>query len=53
MIQFLNILGDVMRIATFQWQDDKPRHECREDRPADCTRWSPPVDRHPVRRSRP
>jgi hypothetical protein len=50
MIQLLNILSDVIRIATFQWQDEKPHR--RPERPADCARWSPSADRYPVRRLR-
>jgi hypothetical protein len=54
MIQFLEIFGDVMRIATFQWRGDRSRHEpCREDRPASAGRWATPAERHPFRRSRP
>ena len=52
MIQFLEIFGDVMRIATFQWHGDRRRHAQRiEERPA--TRWATPAERHPFRRSRP
>ncbi|TPK73030.1 hypothetical protein FKO01_13085 [Mesorhizobium sp. B2-3-3] len=52
MIQFLNIFGDVMRIATFQWRDERPGARRREE-PASPERWTPPVDRQPCRRSRP
>lgn len=55
MIQFLNILGDVLRIATFQWRDEKPRRDRREERPptgiALCRKLTP--DRYPVRPTRP
>ena len=52
MIQFLEIFGDVMRIATFQWRDDRRHHApCIEERPAG--RWAKPTERHPFRRSRP
>ncbi|MBZ9794643.1 hypothetical protein [Mesorhizobium sp. ES1-4] len=52
MIQFLDIFGDVMRIATFQWRDqrrDARRHEERHH----PDRWAPPADRRPFRRCRP
>jgi hypothetical protein len=53
MIQFLEILGDVMRIATFQWRGDRRHHaSCIEERPASPGRWSTSGDRHPFRRSR-
>jgi len=52
MIQFLNIFGDVMRIATFQWRDDR-HHAKRSEEPASLGRWAAPVDRQPCRRSRP
>lgn len=55
MIQFLNILGDVMRIATFQWYDEKPHRDWCEERPptsvAVCRRPTP--DRYPVRPTSP
>lgn len=55
MIQFLNILGDVVRIATFQRYDEKPRRDRCEERPptgvAVCRKPTP--DRYPVRRTRP
>lgn len=50
MIQLLNILSDVIRIATFHWQDEKPHR--RTEGPADCARWSPSADWHSVRRLR-
>ncbi|MER8582277.1 hypothetical protein NKG95_26875 [Mesorhizobium sp. M1423] len=54
MIQFLNILGDVVRIATFQWHEEKPHGDWCEGRPptsvAACRKPTP--DRYPVRRSR-
>ncbi|PBB65133.1 hypothetical protein CK228_29150 [Mesorhizobium sp. WSM4312] len=52
MIQFLSILGDVMRIATFQWRDESHHAKCGEE-PVRNGRWAPPVDRLPSRRSRP
>jgi len=52
MIQFLNIFGDVMRIATFQWRDGRHRAR-RGEAPASPGRWTPPVDREPQRRSSP
>ena len=52
MTQFLSILGDVMRIATFQWRDDR-HHAKRSEEPVSPNRWAPPVDRQPFRRSRP
>ncbi len=52
MMQFLSIFGDVMRIATFQWRDERHRATCNEE-PASPGRWAPPVDRQPFRRSRP
>jgi hypothetical protein len=52
MIQFLNIFGDVMRIATFQWRDQKRHAKCCEV-PANPGRWAAPVDRQPFRRFRP
>ncbi|WP_171026242.1 hypothetical protein [Mesorhizobium comanense] len=52
MIQFLNIFGDVMRIATFQWRDET-HHAMRCEEPANPDRWSYPVARRPLRRSRP
>jgi len=54
MIQFLEIFGDVMRIATFQWYGKTPQPATRrEERPASPARWSPSEDRYPFRRSRP
>ena len=51
MIQFLEIFGDVMRIATFQWRDDRRHHALRiEERLG--ARWEKPTERHPFRRSR-
>ena len=51
MIQFLEIFGDVMRIATFQWHGDRHHAPRIEERPA--IRWATPTERHPFRRSRP
>ncbi len=54
MIQFLEIFGDVMRIATFQWHGDRRHHApCIEERPARVNRWATPTERHPFRRLRP
>lgn len=52
MIQFLSILGDVMRIATFQWRDERHHAKCGEE-PVRPGHWAPPVDWQPSRRSRP
>ncbi|UVK52565.1 hypothetical protein DBIPINDM_005962 [Mesorhizobium sp. AR02] len=52
MIQILSIFGDVMRIATFQWRDER-HHVKRSEEPASPGRWVPPIDRQPFRRSRP
>lgn len=52
MIQFLSILGDVMRIATFQWRDER-RHAKRSEERVSPDRWAPPVNRQPFGRSRP
>lgn len=40
MIQFLSILGDVMRVATFQWHDDR-HHAKRREEPTGPGRWAP------------
>jgi hypothetical protein len=54
MIQFLEILGDVMRIATFQWRGDRTRYNPRrEELPGKVNRWTTPTERRPFRRSRP
>ncbi|MER8371768.1 hypothetical protein [Mesorhizobium sp. M1406] len=52
MIQLLSILGDVMRIATFQWRDERQHEKCRKD-PASPGRWAPSIGRQPCRRFRP
>jgi len=52
MNQFLAILNDVMRIATFQWHGEAPRGGRCQDRDASFHH-VPPADRYPVRRSRP
>ncbi|WP_082583447.1 hypothetical protein [Mesorhizobium sp. Root695] len=52
MIQLLSIFGDVMRIATFQWRDERQREE-RRDEPTSRGRWAPSADRQPFRRFRP
>jgi len=51
MNQFLDILSDVMRIATFQWHGEASR-SCgyRDDRDIYCHH-APWSDRHPIRRS--
>ncbi|WP_246685789.1 hypothetical protein [Mesorhizobium sp. B2-4-6] len=52
MNQFLTILNDVMRIATFQWHGEALRGGgCEERRNAPC-RHVPPANRYPTRRSR-
>ncbi|MFC3323520.1 hypothetical protein [Mesorhizobium cantuariense] len=52
MIQLLSIFGDVMRIATFQWRDERQREKRREEQT--CSgRWAPSADRQPFRRFRP
>lgn len=51
MIHFLSILGDVMRVATFQWHDG--RHDAkRRDKPTGPCRWAPASGGEPFRRSR-
>ena len=52
MIQFLSIFSDVMRVATFQWRDER-LHAKRREEPASPGRWAPSGDRHLFRRSRP
>ncbi|WP_250888636.1 hypothetical protein [Mesorhizobium sp. dw_380] len=52
MIQLLDIFGDVIRIATFQWRAER-HHAKRSEEPASPERRTPPVDRQPFRRSRP
>ncbi|WP_136619487.1 MULTISPECIES: hypothetical protein [Mesorhizobium] len=52
MIQLLSIFGDVMRIATFQWRDERQREKRREE-PTCPGRWAPSADRQPFRRFRP
>ncbi|WP_181179914.1 hypothetical protein [Mesorhizobium sp. B2-1-3A] len=52
MNQFLNIFGDVMRIATFQWRDERLHTKCGEE-PIRPGRSMPAVDRQPFRRFRP
>ncbi|TPI23318.1 hypothetical protein FJW10_02225 [Mesorhizobium sp. B4-1-1] len=51
MNQFLTILNDVMRIATFQWHGEALRGGCEERRNAPCHH-VPPANRYPTRRSR-
>ncbi|ANT52168.1 hypothetical protein GCM10007880_53500 [Mesorhizobium amorphae] len=51
MIQFLEIFGDVMRIATFQWYGEKrPQAGRREQGPTSPTRWVSPADRRTFHR---
>ena len=52
MIQLLSILGDVVRIVTFQWRDKRQREKRREE-PTSRGRWAASADRQPFRRSRP
>ncbi|MFA6155103.1 hypothetical protein [Mesorhizobium sp.] len=52
MIQFLSILGDVMRVATFQWHDDR-HYAKRREKPAGPGRWAPSAGGEPFRRARP
>lgn len=50
MNQLLDILHEVMRIATFQWHGAAtPNRHDRSDLPSHHAKWT---DRHPVRRSR-
>jgi hypothetical protein len=51
MIQFLSIFGDVMRIATFQWREER-QHAKRCEEPASHDRWTHAADRQPFRRFR-
>ncbi|WP_189340629.1 MULTISPECIES: hypothetical protein [unclassified Mesorhizobium] len=53
MIQFLNILHDVMRIATFQWRGDTRQGGCGERWPGHGRGESASIDRHRIRRARP
>ncbi|WP_192243784.1 hypothetical protein [Mesorhizobium silamurunense] len=53
MNQFLAILNDVMRIATFQWHGEALRSRCCHDRPDVSPHHLPWTDRHPIHRSRP
>ncbi|WP_187331291.1 MULTISPECIES: hypothetical protein [unclassified Mesorhizobium] len=53
MIQFLNILHDVMRIATFQWRGDTQQSGCGERWPGHGRGESASIDRHRIRRARP
>jgi len=52
MNQFLAILNDVMRIATFQWHGETLRGGCHGHRDASCHH-APPANRYPIRRPRP
>ncbi|TIW16601.1 MAG: hypothetical protein E5V65_16650 [Mesorhizobium sp.] len=53
MNQFLAILNDVMRIATFQWHGEAAPGRCCHDHPDVSFHHAPRTDRHPIRRSRP
>jgi hypothetical protein len=53
MNQFLDILNEVMRIATFQWHGEARRDRCCHDHPDVSVHHAPWADRHPIRRSRP
>ncbi|MDX8513423.1 hypothetical protein [Mesorhizobium captivum] len=53
MNQFLAILNDVMRIATFQWHGEASRSRCCHDHPDASLHHAPWADRHPIRRTRP
>ncbi|MBZ9700575.1 MULTISPECIES: hypothetical protein [unclassified Mesorhizobium] len=52
MIQLLEIFGDVMRIATYQWRDERTRRKHHEEQ-SSPRRWALPADRQPLRRFRP
>ena len=52
MIQLLSIFGDVIRIVTFQWRDERQHEKCR-DEPAGPGRWAASAGRQPFRRCRP
>ncbi|WP_167483999.1 hypothetical protein [Mesorhizobium tamadayense] len=52
MNQFLAILNDVMRIATFQWHGEAARSRCCHD-PDVSLHHSQCADTRPIRRSRP
>jgi hypothetical protein len=52
MNQFLAILNDVMRIATFQWQG-QALHGCHPERRDPASHHAPWTDRQPIRRFRP
>lgn len=53
MIQFLAILTDVIRIATFQRRGEATRGHCRHHHPDVSTHHSSWTDRHRIRRSMP
>ena len=53
MIQFLSILNDVMRIATFQWRGEVRRGRDGDDRRDVSTHHASTTDRRPIRRFRP
>lgn len=53
MFQFLNILNDVMRIATFQWCGDARHGRVGDDRQGAPINDAARTDRRPIRRSRP
>ena len=52
MNQLLDILNEVMRIATFQWHGEVARDRCRQDHRDADLHHAPWTDRHPVRRAR-
>lgn len=53
MIQFLAILTDVIRIATFQGRGEAPRGRGCQDRQDVFRHHEPWTERCPIRRSRP
>ncbi|WP_292039430.1 hypothetical protein [Mesorhizobium sp.] len=53
MNQFLAILSDVVRIATFQWHGEAARSRCCHDHQDAAFHHAPWTDRHAIRRSRP
>lgn len=53
MNQFLAILNDVIRIATFQWYGEEARGRCCHDHLDASLHHAPWTDRHPIRRIRP
>ncbi|WP_181183421.1 MULTISPECIES: hypothetical protein [unclassified Mesorhizobium] len=53
MNELLDILSDVMLIATFQWRDKNRQGEWHEGRPGASPHHRLVADRHPIRRARP